>query len=65
MSKTQRLRISVCTYNNGTFDVIVGDPDTDEEVTLSGNQRVTDEEFELLDRLAPACVFTDYAREEK
>lgn len=58
-----RMKISVCTYQSGDFDVIIKD-ENDREVTLSGCQKLTDEEFELVNALAPACVFTRYTTEE-
>lgn len=60
-----RMNISVCTYQNSDFDVIMIDKDTGEEVTLSGTQKLSDEEFALLNKLAPACVFTTYERDDK
>lgn len=59
----QRMKISICTYKNGDFEVILKD-ENDREVTLSGIQALSDEEFELINDLAPACVFTRYVREE-
>ena len=59
----QAIEMSVCTYNDGTFDVILRDADTKEEVTLSGKQQLTPEEQELVCDLAPPCVYSRYARE--
>ena len=59
----KRLLISVCTFKNGTFDVILQDRETGEEVTLSGERQFDEKEFQFLDRVAPACVFTKYIRE--
>ena len=60
-----RMTISVCPFQDGTFDVIIQDPDTFEEVTLSGQQKLSDEEMELLTRLAPSCIWTTYTTEQK
>ncbi len=60
-----KITISVCTYQNSDFDVIIQDPDTGEEVTLSGVQKISDEEHEVLNKLAPACVFTTYERKDE
>lgn len=55
--------LSVVTYNDGKFDVIIRDAKTDMEVTFSGNTpEITDEEFDFLNEVAPACVFTKYTR---
>lgn len=54
------LSISVCSYQNGDFDVILQDGNTGEEVTLSGHQTLTNDQLELTYRLAPACVMTRY-----
>lgn len=58
----QRVSISVCTYQNGDFDVIIEDPDTGREVTLSGIQKMDDHDLLLLNDVAPACVMTTYER---
>ena len=60
---TDRLSLSVCTYAGGAFDVIIRDPDTLEELTFSGERALLDDEFEFINRVAPACVFTRYVRE--
>lgn len=53
------MKISVCTYQSGDFDVMIKDA-SGNEVCLSGHQEITEEEFEVVNRLAPACVFTKY-----
>lgn len=58
----ETLYLSVVTYLDGKFDVIMKDG-SGQEVTLSGTQKVTKEEFALLDTWAPACVWTKYKRE--
>ena len=56
------LTMSICTYNNGAFDVIFRDRKTGEEFTFSGHQKVGKEDFDFIGRIAPACVWTDYQR---
>lgn len=56
------LTMSICTFNNGTFDVIFRDKATGEEVTFSGKQEVKGKQFDFINRIAPACVWTDYQR---
>lgn len=58
-----RMKISVCTFQNGAFDVIIKD-ENDREVTLSGHQKLSEEDFEIVNALAPACSFTRYVMEE-
>ena len=60
----QRMKISICTYEDGEFEVILKD-ENDREVTLCGNQVLSAEEFGLVNKLAPACVFTRYERETR
>ena len=55
-----KIKLSFCTFQGGGFEVLVVDADTGEEVTLSGDAKVPIEDFEILDRIAPACVFTTY-----
>lgn len=57
---TTRMSISVCPFVGGDFDVIIRDDDTGREVTLTGQHRLMDEEFEVVNKLAPSCVFTTY-----
>ena len=57
--------ISIVTYNNGEFDVMIEDDESHKSITLSGEQRVTDEEFEFINEIAPACVWTKWSREIK
>ena len=58
------IELSICTYENGEFDVMLRDTATGEEVTLSGVKHLSPEEFELTLRIAPACVWTSYRSEE-
>ena len=51
--------ISIVTYKNNKFDVIFKD-DEGHEVTFSGEQKVSEEEFEFINDIAPACVWTRY-----
>jgi hypothetical protein len=58
--ETPALKLSVCTYQNDNFDVMIIDGQSGEEIILSGTQQVSPEDFEILSRLAPACVWTSY-----
>ena len=60
-----RLTISVCTYQSGDFDLMLIDKETGEEVCFSGNQKITDEQLDIVERLAPACVWTTYYPSEQ
>jgi len=62
---TPRLKISVCTFQGGDFDVMLIDKETGEEVCFSGNQKITDEQLDIVNRLAPACVWTTYYPSEQ
>lgn len=55
-----KIKLSVCTFENGDFDVIIIDAETHEEVTLSGNQKLNEDDSEIVNKLAPACVYTTY-----
>jgi hypothetical protein len=54
------INISICTYNNGTFDVMFVNRETKEELCFSGKKKLTEEEFDLANKIAPACVWTRY-----
>lgn len=54
------MEISVIPYTDDKFEVIIRDPGTGEEVALCGRQTLTQEQLDLLDRLAPACVWRTY-----
>lgn len=57
-----KLDISIVTYNDGKFDVIFCDSDSGEEITFSGEQKIGSDDFDFINRIAPACVFTKYRR---
>lgn len=52
--------MSICTYNDGLFEVMIVDEETRQEIRLEGNRKLTDEEFDLIQKVAPACVWTPY-----
>jgi hypothetical protein len=56
------INLSLYTYQNGTFDVMVVDKATGEELRFSGEKKLTDQELEMVNRIAPACVWTGYVR---
>lgn len=56
------LTMSICTYNDGKFDVIFRDKKTGREFTFSGEQKVNGKDFDFINQIAPACVWTDYQR---
>ena len=58
---TLNLKISVCPFQDGHFDVMLIDADTGEKVTLSGSQKLNDEELAIVTKLAPSCVWTIYS----
>ena len=55
------MKMSICTYQDGSFEVMIKN-DEGEEVMLCGEQKLTPEEFEIVDKIAPACVWTKYER---
>ena len=61
---TQTMKISVCPFVGGDFDVMIRDEKTGEEVTLSGKQALTDAQVKLLTRLVPSCVWTEYRTDQ-
>lgn len=54
--------MSICTFNDGLFQVIIKD-DSGYEVTLEGTQKLDSDTFNFVNEIAPACVFTRYYRE--
>lgn len=54
------LSISVCTFKDGAFDVMLRNKDF--EVTLSGVQQLDEDQFSFINKVAPACVWTKYER---
>lgn len=54
------MKISVCPYVNGDFEVMIIDDETGYEVCLSGSQEISSEDLDILTKLAPACVWTSY-----
>lgn len=58
----QILAISLCRYQNGSFDLFIGDPEGDGAICISGTQEFTAAEIDFADRVMPACVMTNYAQ---
>ncbi len=59
---SKEIAISICTFNDGTFDVMIQDPETSREITLSGAQEINQEDHSFILEIAPACVWTKYSR---
>lgn len=58
----RRIELSICTYGSGDFEVMIVDKATGKELTLSGNRKLSADEFEFVASIAPACVWTEYQR---
>jgi hypothetical protein len=58
----EKYEISICTFNDGLFQVIIKDENLN-EVTLEGKQKLNEEDFNFVNEFAPACVFTTYKRD--
>lgn len=63
MAKT--IKLSLCTFQNGTFDFMVMDAETGEEICFSGKKKLTDKELDLINGIAPACVWTTYTTDQE
>lgn len=61
----QNIKLSMCAFQNGTFDLFIIDGNTGEEICITGERKFTEVEHEFFLRLMPACVFTSYSREVK
>jgi hypothetical protein len=59
------IKLSLCTFQNGTFDVMVKDGETDEEICFSGEKKLTDKELDMVNSIAPACVWTTYTTDQE
>jgi hypothetical protein len=56
----ETIYMSICTFNDGLFQVIIRKDNY--EVTLEGTQVLGPNDFEFVNGIAPACVFTEYQR---
>lgn len=56
------LKLSMCTFQNGEFALYIIDPNTNEEIEITGTRKFNEQEFEFFERHMPACVFTSYKR---
>jgi hypothetical protein len=59
----QRIRLSLCEFQDGTFELYIIDPATSEEVQIDGRREFSPPQRALLERLMPPCVWTTYERE--
>ena len=60
--ETQTVKLSMCAFQNGTFDLFIIDGNTREEICITGERKFTEVEHDFFLRLMPACVFTSYSR---
>lgn len=63
-SAAGEIRMSICTYQGGTFDVMIQDAASGRGLCLSGSRVVTEDELDLINEIAPACVWTTYKRKD-
>jgi hypothetical protein len=59
---TQKLTVSLCEFQDGTFELYIIDGNTREEIQIEGRRTFTDQQREMLLRLMPPCVWTTYER---
>lgn len=59
-----KLTMSICTYKDGLFEVILKHTETGREIVFTGNQKLSEEDFDLVQEIAPACVWTKYLKDE-
>ncbi len=55
----KHFKFSICTFNNGEFDIMILDPETLQEIIFSGKKELSEEELQMTLDIAPACVWTD------
>lgn len=56
---SEQVTVGWASFQDGTFELIVKDPVTREETTLTG--LCTDAQSDLVSRLFPPCVLVTYA----
>lgn len=54
------LGISICTFQNGAFDVMLSVDGR--EIVFSGEKKISADELDFINRIAPTCVWTKYQR---
>ena len=54
------ISISICPFEGGDVDVIIKDRKSGEEICFTSTRKLSDAEFEFVNRVAPSCVFTPY-----
>jgi len=62
MVDKKRIKMSICTYQDGLFQVMIVDEATGKEIHLEGHRELTRDEFEFVNDIAPACVWTTYTQ---
>lgn len=60
---TQKITLSLCEFQDGTFELYIKDPSTHEEIQIEGRRVFTDAQRDMIARLMPGCVWTTYERE--
>lgn len=56
----RQIKMSICLYQNGEFDVFI--EDADNKLCLTGKHKLTKDDMAFANRIAPACVMTTYER---
>jgi hypothetical protein len=55
-----KIQISMMAYKHGYYEFILKDPESDEEIILSGDRKFNKDELKFLNHVAPCCVMTQY-----
>jgi len=55
-----KLKISMCTYQDEHFELFLEGEEYGERLTISGDRKFTEEEFQFFQKYMPACVMTKY-----
>lgn len=61
----QRVTLSLCEFQDGTFELYIIDPKTRQEIQITGARAFTAHERDMIARLMPGCVFTTYEQVSK
>jgi hypothetical protein len=58
------IKLSICAFSNCEVDVMIRDS-KGRELIISATRTFTDEEMDMINEIAPACVWTPYVLEDK
>lgn len=61
--ENRKIAISFCSFQDDTFEFYLVDKQTGKEILFEGKtSSISEDKLEILEEIAPACVYTTYGK---